>query len=126
MINNSFVSNSAPSGGGFSCGACDANFANNILVANVGGNCSIFGSPGYGSLGGNIDAANTCLLGMNDLINTDSLVVAGAPAANGGFTNSILLQVTSPAIGYGQVSKCPVVDQRGIVRSQPCASGATQ
>ena len=127
VINNTFVGNSALMGGGIGCVGCAARLANNILTGNVGNNCFYFGGGTvFQSLGGNIDSVNTCGFGGSDLVNTDPLVVAGAPQANGGYSLSILLQMGSPAIGYGVPSSCPVVDQRGTVRPGNCSSGATQ
>jgi hypothetical protein len=58
----------------------------------------------------------------------DPLVVAGAPSANDGPTDTIKLQSTSPAIDGGEDAQCDPLDQRG--KSRPygihCVSGALE
>lgn len=117
--NNTLVANTASiSAGGYYCSNCLTadRFLNNIFSANTNGNCA-FQLGGANSQGSNIDSANTCgFAGTGDLINTDPLVVAGAPASNGGPTLSIALQAGSPARDAGASAGCPATDQRGVDR----------
>jgi len=81
--------------------------------------------------GGNIldDAGGNCgqyFTGPGDHLSTDPAVVAGAPAANGGRTATILLGSGSPALGDGQASACPATDQRDLPRKSPCDAGAVE
>jgi hypothetical protein len=53
---------------------------------------------------------------MNDLINTNPLLLGTAPADNGGPTRTWAFDQASPGIDAGQNDGCPSVDQRGYSR----------
>jgi parallel beta-helix repeat protein len=117
--NNTFVNNTAThtAGGIYAYFTGTMNLENNILSNNTGGNCGTNVAGIIASLGHNIDSGNTCgFTGLGDLVNTDPLVVAGGPAANGGLTKTIALQSTSPARDAGVISGLLAVDQRGNAR----------
>ncbi len=94
--------------------------ANTILADNDNSNCYITGAGLITTTGSNIDSGSSCgfTTGPN-MPNTDPLL--GPLADNGGYSETMALLPSSPAIdvGYGLVcSMFPVdgVDQRGIAR----------
>lgn len=118
---NTIVGNLASTtGGGYYCANCIAGadrFKSNIISGNTNGNCAFAGGGVITSQGYNLDSANTCAFASTgDLINTDPLVVAGAPVNNGGVTDSIALQAGSPARDAATLATCPTTDQRGVAR----------
>jgi Divergent InlB B-repeat domain len=101
----------------------------NTVLANNTGDCS--GKPPVDD-GGNIaDDASCSLMQANSHQSTNPLLAqdSGKPelADNGGPTDTVYLQPTSPAIGGG-VSGCPATDQRGAPRVGPsgCDAGAVE
>jgi CSLREA domain-containing protein len=87
----------------------------NTIVANNGGeNC--FGTVTNG--GYNLDSGDTCGWDSDagSRSNTDPLL--GALADNGGPTQTIALELGSPAIDAGNDAVCPSADQRGASRPQ--------
>ena len=119
-------------GGALAGGAVE--IVNSILADNIADgskdNCSS-GSV-TDSLGGNLaDDASCDLAATGDKPDTNPELVeaAGLPllANNGGPTETIALQATSPAIDAAEQSFCPPIDQR-IVRRPPgeCDIGAYQ
>lgn len=119
--NLTFSGNSATtSGSAFYCDQCSQNginFINTIFGVNTGSNCGKAMAKGVFSLGYNIDNSNTCgLNATGDIINTNPLLSAAGPASNGGPTETIALQSSSPARDAGSPSTCLATDQRGTVR----------
>lgn len=118
--NTTLVANTAgTTGGGLYCFNCNTGFRlqNSILTGNTPQNCALLSGTLTDSLGYNIESGASCALGAtSDLSNTDPLVTAGAPAANGGPTNTISLQIGSPAINTADPISCLATDQRGTAR----------
>jgi uncharacterized repeat protein (TIGR01451 family) len=133
VINSTFTGNSAANGGGGiinSMGA-SAELLNTIMADNPGGNC--LGTITDG--GFNIDDGATCgfMVANNSLPNTNPELDPTGLQDNGGPTQTIALQPTSPAIDAIPVADCtdtdgnPVeTDQRGVIRPQgmDCDIGA--
>lgn len=109
----------------------------NSILANStsGGNCSVSGVGGEITDGGhNIDDGGTCgFRGANcvttgtSFCKTDPLLDPAGLASNGGPTQTIALQGTSPAVNAGDETVCAApsvnnLDQRGFVRP---GAGAT-
>ncbi|MBP7688090.1 MAG: right-handed parallel beta-helix repeat-containing protein, partial [Thermoflexales bacterium] len=67
------------------------------------------------SLGHNLSSDASCAITTTgDLSNTNPLL--GAFANNGGFTQSFVPSITSPAVNAGDNAVCPGDDQRGVLR----------
>jgi hypothetical protein len=83
------------------------------------------GSNLLGDAGGNCASYFT---GGGDHLSTDPGVVSGTPTDHGGATPTIPLAPGSPAVGAGQASACPAVDQRDLPRpmNAACDVGAVQ
>ncbi|MGD0454383.1 MAG: CSLREA domain-containing protein [Solirubrobacteraceae bacterium] len=134
VVNATIAGNEALGKGGGLASETRISIANSILADNTakGGpeNCS--SREVTGSIGGNLSDDNTCLLmHSSDKESTDPLLVetGGLPllANNGGPTETIALQPTSPAIGAAEQLLCVATDQRGVARpSGACDSGAFQ
>jgi hypothetical protein len=79
------------------------------------------GSSGIASLGHNIESAADCgFKAGGDLQNTDPQFMSSGLQDNGGNTNTLALQATSPAIDAipAGAPGCGATDQRGIARPQ--------
>ncbi|HLF79991.1 MAG TPA: choice-of-anchor Q domain-containing protein, partial [Dehalococcoidia bacterium] len=89
---------------------------NTIIAQGSGGSAgNCFNVASFASQGNNLSSDATCpLLGLNDLQNTNPLVVA--LANNGGPTDTHLLSPGSPAIDGATNAGCPGSDQRGQTR----------
>jgi predicted outer membrane repeat protein len=128
VTNSTFSGNSATNGGGGIYNAGTATVSNSILAnKDTGGNCS--GTITYGTKSGyNISDDGTCVFGttstgangdpigdnVNPLLATDGL------QNNGGPTETIALQATSPAVAAVPRAYCTVTtDQRGAPRPAP-------
>ncbi len=101
----------------------------NTIVANNtsdrgAANCKNTIAPAY-SIGGNFSNDDSCPFnGPTDQINVDLLL---EPLENnGGFTDTHKLSLGSPARKSGVSRGCMPIDQRGVVRTQGCDSGAYQ
>ena len=128
VTNSTFSGNSASLGGGGIYNGGTATVSNSILAnEDTGGNCS--GTITYGTKSGyNISDDGTCVFGttstgangdpigdnVNPLLATDGL------QNNGGPTETIALQATSPAVAAVPRAYCTVTtDQRGAPRPAP-------
>ena len=115
VISSTISGNSAPAGAANLVPAGATRSIKNSIVSNpLGGgvNCS---STNTGSLGFNIESANSC--GFNqagDQPNTDPIL--DIPNGNGGPTRTMALLAGSPAIDAGLSSVGESVDQRGLSR----------
>ncbi|HEY4722192.1 MAG TPA: choice-of-anchor Q domain-containing protein, partial [Anaerolineae bacterium] len=90
--------------------------ANTIVASGVGGSGANCGGTVM-SAGHNLDSANTCsFTAAGDITNTNPLL--GPLQDNGGSTSTRNLSISSPAVGGGDNTSCPNVDQRGITRPQ--------
>jgi predicted outer membrane repeat protein len=119
VTNTTFSGNSATNGGGGVYNAGWSPFPSsatlrNTIVANSpsGGNCAGVIDDGAGNLqypgtdcGGTITSA-------------DPLLDAAGLQDNGGPTETIALQLASPAIDAAVAATCPATDQRGVARPQ--------
>jgi len=121
LTNTTFANNSAATGGalffdpsGCGAGPCIMSFRNSIVANSTGSsNCS---GP-ITNRRGNLDSDGSC----GDGPATDPQLDPGGLADNGGPTQTIALQPTSPAINAGMPA-CPRTDQRGYLRP---GTGAT-
>ncbi|MFI5395426.1 MAG: choice-of-anchor Q domain-containing protein [Candidatus Binatia bacterium] len=136
-ITNSTFSGNSASGDIFSGGGGGINNVGTLTVTNTiisnstsGGNCAGY-PPGDG--GHNVDDGTTCGFTGTSVSNTNPKLDPAGLANNGGPTQTIALQATSPAINAGDESVCsapPVnnLDQRGFVRpgtgAANCSIGA--
>jgi hypothetical protein len=87
----------------------------NVIVADspAGGNCAFYTAPYISQF--NLSSDNTCSFGVG----RDNRSVKLSPLANnGGFTQTHMPQIGSPAIGSGTNNDSPDVDQRGVARPQ--------
>jgi uncharacterized repeat protein (TIGR01451 family) len=136
LLNDTIVRNSGYDGGGI-WNPADANTIENTIVADNsggvtsggGGDCyesSTTDNAGAADKGGNIDSDGTCFSNGVSGDRTDVNPDLGPLAANGGPTQTDALLPGSPAIGAGISGACPTIDQRGVPRPVPCASGAFQ
>ncbi|HEY7948168.1 MAG TPA: choice-of-anchor Q domain-containing protein, partial [Acidimicrobiales bacterium] len=96
------------------------------IVANSAAGRDCFGTltdDGY-----NLDDDSTCgFSATGDLTNTPADLDARGLEDNGGPTETIALQSTSPAIGaINDPTLCSTPDQRGVARPTPCAMGAVE
>jgi CSLREA domain-containing protein len=91
---------------------------NSIIALTLGGsNCSTTGN--FISAGNNLEDGDTCDFdpeGLNDIIDTDPLLLGDQPMDYGGPTFSWALDNGSPAIDAGTNPGCPSMDQRGKQR----------
>ncbi|MGO9601836.1 MAG: choice-of-anchor Q domain-containing protein [Candidatus Binataceae bacterium] len=139
VTSSTFSSNSASVDGGGIYNRATATVSNSILAnENTGGNCS--GAITYGTnCGYNISDDGTCAFGTTSTVangdaigdNVDPLLATAGLNNNGGPTETIGLQATSPAIGAVPLAACAVTtDQRGAPRPAPgypaCDIGASE
>jgi hypothetical protein len=148
VTNSTFTDNTSPTGGAiFTIGAVSV--VNSILANSAqGGNCSATvtfqGSTYNGTIsdgGHNIDDGTTCgftgsgcsSTGGTSFCNTSPLLDPSGLVSNGGPTQTIALELGSPAINAGDKTVCaapPVndLDQRGFLRpgvgATNCSIGA--
>ncbi|MFI5396701.1 MAG: choice-of-anchor Q domain-containing protein [Candidatus Binatia bacterium] len=118
VTNSTFFGNRATNGGAIYNSGTMLTVTNSIVANSTsGGNCS-------GTItddGHNIDDGTTCGFSGTSLSNTNPMLAPAGLANNGGPTQTIALQATSPAINAGDKSVCaapPVnhLDQRGFER----------
>lgn len=123
LTNVTFGGNSSQFGGGIynycgSLGLRNTIVAYSLSSLAANGNCYVHPGASITSLGHNLDSGNTCgfTTALHDLVNVDPLLEPLAP--NGGYTETLALEASSPAINKGTNSGCPPTDQRGIPRPQ--------
>lgn len=116
------TANAAPSAAGISTIVSAAvRLQATIVAGNVGGSgCASPGSPIFASLGDNVSGDATCVntsASLNDRNNTDPLFDGGL-LNNGGPTETVALQLASPAVNAVTFNPCPppARDQRGVTR----------
>ena len=126
VSNNTISGNSdSSSGGGIDNGAASGSvtITNSILASNTNGNC-VGSSVANGGL--NISDDATCGFGsatgangqtIGDSVN--SKLDPNGLLYNGGPTQTIGLQASSPAIAAIATANCPAADQRGATRPAP-------
>lgn len=129
VANNTIESDAEGGGAGLnSFGSGSYTLVNTLLLKNVlvgatttAANCGVTGSSGTVSLrfhseGHNLEDANTCQLSaVGDLPDTTG-TVTDPLAENGGFTPTMALPQSSPAVDAGDNSRCPNDDQRDQIR----------
>jgi hypothetical protein len=101
-------------GGGFYNAQGTVNISGSIVANNTGGNCAgtTVSDEGY-----NLSSDGSCgLTGQGSLQNTDPKLDPNGLQNNGGPTQTMALQQTSPAIDQVPVANCPETDQRGMAR----------
>ena len=120
LINVTFSGNSASTqGGGIFNDASHPTIINSILYGDLGGeirNLSSSPNVSYSIVQGGYAGTGN--------LNADPLL--GALTNNGGFTQTMALGASSPAIDAGDNASCPSTDQRGTARPQgsQCDIGA--
>jgi uncharacterized protein YcfL len=114
-IKNNSATYSASSGGG---------------IFNAGGIATIHNSILYGNAGGEIRNSSTLEIGITNVTysivqggytgigNLDQDPLLGPLQDNGGFTETMALGASSPAIDAADDTNCPATDQRGVTRPQ--------
>jgi fibronectin-binding autotransporter adhesin len=127
VTNSTLSDNGAMNGGAggdiFNGGG--ANLAATVVAGGTaGGDCS--GS--LADLGYNLDDDGTCgFTASTDLPDTPSGLDPAGLADNGGPTQTIALEPSSPAVAaVNDASLCSTPDQRGVARPTPCDIGAVQ
>ena len=100
--------------------------ANSILAGSTGANCGVVGTGVVGNGGFNISDDGSCGFGSSPGANGDTLGDNVLPLLdtsglqnNGGPTDTIGLQPTSPAVNAVPIADCPATDQRGDPRPDP-------
>ncbi len=100
-------------------------FANSI----VAGSCSLASGGAINSLGGNVESTgHTCNFSQasdQDDVATGALALGGL-ADNGGPTATHLPDAASVAVGGADDALCLADDQRGVLRTTDCDSGADE
>ncbi len=96
---------------------------NSIIAGNAGGDCEseLTIDSGHNIVGSTCEPATPV---ASDLVGLDPQL--SPLAANGGRTETMAPATTSPAIGAGDQTACPAVDQRGVPRTGGCDIGAYQ
>lgn len=129
VTNSTFSANTATYGDTAFNGTGTVTFRNSILTASPSGaNCS--GTITNG--GNNIDSGTGCNWASNSGSMSSTNPQLGALANNGGPTQTMALQATSPAIDAGNATVCALalpngpggLDQRGVAHKGICDIGA--
>jgi hypothetical protein len=110
ISNSTIVSNSASyEGGGISITGGTVSSDGSIVAENTGGDCDgSIQDQGY-----NLDSDSSCFTAQTSLHTNPQL----SPLANnGGPTQTMALQQSSPAIDTIPAANCPTTDQRGFLR----------
>ncbi|MBI5848260.1 MAG: right-handed parallel beta-helix repeat-containing protein [Nitrospirae bacterium] len=110
VYNSTFSNNSATTGGGIYNAGSMSVYNSVIANSNSGGDCANTGTISAQS--NNLVEDGSC----SSAYNGDP--VLGVLANNGGPTQTMALEVGSPAIDAGQNSTCAATDQRGTARPQ--------
>lgn len=103
-------------------GAAFINHGNSVFKNTIIGlhqdsdNCSGIGN--FITLGNNLEDGDNCYFDeiLNDLLNTEPILIGDIPQNNGGLTYTYALDNNSPAIDAGTNIGCPATDQRGFSR----------
>ena len=116
ISNSTVANNSTPTGdGGGLVNFGSLSIDGSIVANNSGGNCFEPGGS-FSDQGYNLESGTDCgFRGMGDLQNTDPKLDPSGLQNNGGPTQTLALQSSSPAIDW-VASGCPSTDQRGDPR----------
>lgn len=127
VSNSTFSGNLASSGGGVYSNANITTISNTILAGSSGGNCAAVNGGTITNSGNNISDDGTCGFGtstggngktIGD--NVNPLLASDGLSNNGGPTQTIALQATSPAVAAVPLAQCTTTtDQRGNPRPAP-------
>jgi CSLREA domain-containing protein len=127
ITNSTLSGNSAPNDAGGITNGASLTISNSVLDGNTGGNCFNLTIPtftvtltngGYNTSSdascsfGSSTGANGQIIGDN----VNPLLSSSGLQFNGGPTQTIALQPTSPAVNAIPVADCPATDQRGVTR----------
>jgi hypothetical protein len=140
VTNSTFAGNSAgtsAAGAAVLANNSTITVTNSILASSTGLSCGVSGSGVIGNGGDNISDDSSCGFGSSTGANGDTigdgvnpLLDSGGLQNNGGPTDTIALQATSPAVNAVPIANCPPTDQRGDPRPDPgdksnaCDAGA--
>jgi hypothetical protein len=95
---------------------------NSIVAGQTGTICDVGFGQTITSGGYNLDENGECgLAGTGDITPADALL--NALANNGGQTETIALQATSPALDAANNANCPATDERGVARGYNAVDG---
>ncbi len=130
LLNATIAGNSAPPGSGGGISGEFVTLANSLLAKNTPSNCAASLTVAE-TTGHNLADDSSCkLAAAGDKLQAALLEEAGGVprlADNGGPTETIALQPTSPALGAAFGEACPLLDQRGVERPrESCDIGAFQ
>ena len=124
FANNSSGSSSA--GAAILASNTTVQVTNSIMAGSTGANCGVVGSGVVGNGGDNISDDGSCGFGISVGANGDTigdnvlpLLDTSGLQNNGGPTETIGLQPTSPAVNAVPIADCPATDQRGDPRPDP-------
>ena len=113
LKNVTFSGNSATEGGGmYNEYGSDPNITNSILYGNPGGEIFDFLHESQ------VVSYSIVQGGYSGTGNLDSDPLLGPLQDNGGFTQTMALGASSPAIDTGDNTNCPATDQRNVARPQ--------
>lgn len=140
LTNATFSGNTAEQGAGVAISNGTASLTNITLSGNSaasggaiigGGEVSIRNSILWGNTGGQILYSNATVSysivqgGYEGTGNLDIDPLLGILQNNGGFADTMALDIHSPAIDSGDDINCPIIDQRGVARQDGhCDIGA--
>jgi hypothetical protein len=129
VTSSTFSDNSAGVGGAGAAilvNATTLQIKNSILANSTGLNCGVSNSGVIGNGGDNISDDSSCGLGTSTGANGDTIGDNVSPLLdnnglqnNGGPTDTIALQPTSPAVNAILIGGCLATDQRGDPRPDP-------
>ncbi len=130
VLNTTIAGNTAPTGAGAGISGTAVTLSNSLLARNTPANCAATLKVTE-TVGHNLADDASCNLGAaGDKQAAAQLEEAGGAlrlADNGGPTETIALQPTSPAVGAALGESCPALDQRGVERPrESCDIGAFQ
>ena len=113
LTNVTMSFNSAQTGGGIR-NLSVVHLVNSIVAKNMpGGNCS---GSGVDSQGFNLEDAPSCFFDAPGDLPPQDPLFSGPLIDNGGFTLTLALSTSSPAVDAGNNANCPLTDQRGFAR----------
>lgn len=127
VTNCTFASNSAPAGQGIDNNTGTTTLVNCILYDNVSGDAANVDGGSVTALHCDIEGGvggSTAIADEGGNISLDPLFATSGLADNGGPTDTIAIQQSSPCFGSGTEAGAPLTDQRGVERPNPPSIGA--
>jgi len=135
VTSSTFSNNSAGAGGAGAAILANnttVQVTNSILAGSTGANCGVQSAGAIGNGADNISDDGSCGFGSSvgangDTIGDNVLPLLGTSGLqnNGGPTDTIALQPTSPAVNAVPIGDCPATDQRGDPRPDPGDNSST-